>query len=66
MQERLLTRRFLSFTTSEVQWECMSLLECECGFRDQNRQHPPPYDLDHLLSADDRTAYNCWIKLIRI
>jgi hypothetical protein len=57
MQERLLAHRVIHFTVSEIVWECMHLVDCECGelrrrgIRDSIKQNM--YPLYVLAEATD-------------
>jgi hypothetical protein len=69
MQERMLARRFLSFTTAEVQWECQSHSVCECSSRDDvsvGRLDRHAYDLKNILGGDDRSVYSWWGFIVRM
>jgi len=39
-QERLLGRRIIHFTSSEIVWECLTELDCECGAMDHFQGEP--------------------------
>ena len=39
-QERALARRFVSFGSRELAWECRTLLDCECDFGMARQQRP--------------------------
>jgi hypothetical protein len=42
-QERLLSRRFIYFTTNEVMWECRESRRCECRFEERRfKKEPKP------------------------
>ncbi|KAH7327745.1 heterokaryon incompatibility protein-domain-containing protein [Stachybotrys elegans] len=46
MQERLVSRRVLHYTSNELIWECDSLIQCECGL-----ESGPSYKQEQLALA---------------
>lgn len=61
-QKRLLGRRMLHYTASEIVWECLGVINCECGQLDYWVIYPSllargavadcPKDMDHLCIPD--------------
>ncbi|KAH8883593.1 hypothetical protein GQ53DRAFT_830489 [Thozetella sp. PMI_491] len=64
-QERLVARRFLSWTNQELHWECDSTWRCECGTGDLTNSAGHPFDIRYSLrntSADELFAM--WREVI--
>jgi hypothetical protein len=47
-QERLLSRRILHFTGSELQWECQQIVDCQCGSAVRSTYDIAP-KIDHAI-----------------
>ncbi|KAJ8483283.1 hypothetical protein ONZ45_g14653 [Pleurotus djamor] len=61
MQERLMSRRVLHFTSDELIWECNTLTECEC--RRESNLSRRPLTPGRLNSLD--RVYEHWRVLVR-
>ncbi|KAF4462599.1 heterokaryon incompatibility [Fusarium albosuccineum] len=61
MQERLMSRRVLHFTTDELVWECNELTECECRRQSQALSR----DLSAGRTKTMDTLYDSWRLLVR-
>ncbi|KAF4817106.1 hypothetical protein CGCSCA5_v006197 [Colletotrichum siamense] len=61
MQERLMSRRVLHFTSDEMAWECDTLTECEC------RQESGPSNRELSLGRkhDMQSIYDTWRLIVR-
>lgn len=61
MQERLMSRRVLHFTSDEMAWECNTLTECECRRESSvfSRELSPSglQDMESIYNAWRRMAY---------
>lgn len=60
MQERLMSRRVLHFTTDEMVWECNELTECEC--RRQSQKVPRALAPGRIKDMD--SLYDLWRVLV--
>lgn len=64
-QERLLARRFLSYNSEELLWECDSTWRCECGVGDALGQKSHPYHLGSLLKIGNaESTYRAWYSSV--
>lgn len=60
LQERLLSRRFLSFNAVEIHWECQSLSLCECSSGIDNRRDARHNNIVDMLGENDQEVYYNW------
>lgn len=61
MQERLMSRRVLHFTSDEMVWECNTLTECEC----RRESEPSARELSPHSFNDLETLYEHWRLIAR-
>ncbi|KAK3399044.1 heterokaryon incompatibility protein-domain-containing protein [Sordaria brevicollis] len=63
MQEKILSRRVITYSTHELQWTCLSLNTCECGYLlDSNKRGHNTISINPDLSR--REASYQWAKII--
>ncbi|KAF4876314.1 hypothetical protein CGCSCA1_v004358 [Colletotrichum siamense] len=61
MQERLMSRRVLHFTSDEMAWECDTLTECEC----RRESGPSNRELSLGRKHDMQSIYDTWRLIVR-
>lgn len=61
MQERLMSRRVLHFTSDEMAWECDTLTECEC----RRESGPSNRELSLGRKHDMQSIYDTWRLVVR-
>ncbi|KAK1840160.1 heterokaryon incompatibility protein [Colletotrichum chrysophilum] len=80
-QERLMARRYLSFGSHEMLWECLDGSRCECGYKSiyynvasgRIQHNTQSYNIETLIKEgreemafDSFSLYAVWARIIRI
>lgn len=63
MQEKILSRRVITYTTHELQWTCQSLSTCECGYLLDSSERGDTITVNPTLNR--REASYEWAKIVK-
>lgn len=63
MQEKILSRRVITYTTHELQWTCQSLNNCECGYLADSSKDVDTITVNPALTHQE--AFYEWAKIVK-